>query len=215
MQPCDFVQQLSELEFDDVFNPYMDRCQEFDRWDAPRRRRELLLATIEAAAAVELDSLWVGRDLGYRGGRRTGIALTDDIHLEMHARRWAISFTRATKGKPMGERTAAIIWNVLSGIRMRIFLWNIFPLHPHQPGEPFTNRPHRRVERIVGEDVLANLIDLLRPRRVIAIGSDAGKSISRIVGKSTACTSELRQVRHPSYGGHKVFVAQINGIYGS
>ncbi len=77
MRPREFVSTLKELKFENVFNPYVDRCVVHDLDDAPSRRATALLSLLEAATATEVDALWIGRDLGHRGGRRTGLALTD------------------------------------------------------------------------------------------------------------------------------------------
>src|SRR5205823_5194629 len=157
--------------FDNCFNPYVDRCEIHDRYDAPRRRAAALSAMVESAVCEPIDAIWVGRDLGYRGGRRTGLALTDDIHIERHARRWDFVAERPTIGAAVTERTATVIWHMLDQIDARIFLWNVFPLHPHESHEPFTNRHHSALERRAGEELLQALIVLLRPARVIAIGN--------------------------------------------
>ncbi|WP_354200651.1 uracil-DNA glycosylase [Bradyrhizobium sp. JR4.1] len=163
---------------------------------------------LEAATKSEVDSLWVGRDLGYRGGRRTGLALTDDVHMDLHARRWNLSITRPTKGQAVSERTAAVIWSVLDSIASPVFLWNVFPLHPHEPEEPFSNRSHNAKERAAGEEILADLVRLLAPKRIIAIGNDAARSAARISRNQLTI-----QVRHPSYGGQTEFLTQIKGLY--
>ena len=152
--------------------------------------------------------MWVGRDLGYLGGRRTGIAFTDDAHIHEYARRWGISVRQSTNGN-QHERTATVVWRILSRIALRVFLWNVFPLHPHQPGNPFSNRLHDRFERKAGEQMLANAIDLVRPRRLVAIGKDAARVVSKMCA---AC--EVVQVRHPSYGGQTDFVSQMSKLYG-
>src|SRR5260370_26006512 len=127
---------------------------------------------LTAAASTEIDALWIGRDLGHRGGRRTGLALTDDVHLTIHATRWNVSIERATTGSMVAERTAAVIWSMLALVPASVFLWNVFPLHPHEPDDPFSNRSHRPDERAAGEELLAQLIAILRRRRLVGIGND-------------------------------------------
>jgi uracil DNA glycosylase superfamily protein len=207
-RPSEFVSNLCALSFADVFNPYADRCPVYDKDDAPRRRTATLLAMLKAASKCEVDSIWIGRDLGYRGGRRTGLALTDDVHIALHARRWGVAMYRPTKGQAVAERTAAVIWSVLDRIEVPVFLWNVFPLHPHEVGEPFSNRAHNSQERAAGEDVLAEIIALIAPKRIIAIGNDAAKSAARVSPDKKAI-----QVRHPSYGGQNEFLTQMKSLY--
>jgi len=208
MRPAQFVASLKSLKFENAFNPYADRCEVHDLNDAAERRTKALLGMLEAAMTHEIDALWIGRDLGHRGGRRTGLALTDDVHLSIHATRWNVSVQRATAGSMVAERTAAVIWSMLASVTAHVFLWNVFPLHPHEQDKPFTNRPHRRAERLIGEEVLAQLIAMLRPRRLVAIGNDATKSALKIAG-----IGSVVQVRHPSYGGQSEFIQQVRCVY--
>ncbi len=209
MKPAGFVDTLSGLAFQDTFNPYVHRCPSHDRDDAPCLRRRALFEMLQEAASSDLEAIWVGRDLGYRGGRRTGLALTDDCHIEAHATRWGIEITRPTQGEVVSERTAAAVWDVLAHVKSQVFLWNVFPLHPHEPSEPFSNRAHNASERAAGEDVLVALIELLRPRRLIAIGNIAADSARRVCG-----SVEVVNVRHPSYGGHNEFLKTMRALYG-
>lgn len=209
MTPAHFVETLRALDFEDTFNPYSDRCAVHDYDDAPRRRRDALLAILRAATGSEIDSLWIGRDLGYRGGRRTGLALTDDAHLFAHAERWGASIEKPTKGDIVAERTAAVIWSVLNQIDAAVFLWNVFPLHPHDSSDQFTNRAHNARERRAGEDLLFQLILLLKPRRLVPIGSDAASTAYRLCGNQ-----DVIRIRHPSYGGQTEFLKQARALYG-
>ena len=205
MTPLLFVEALRELSLGDTFNPYSERCVRYDRKDAPQLRSQALRSMIEAAIEREIDSLWIGRDPGHRGGRRTGLAFTDDVHLHEHAKRWGLSILRSTRGPRISERTAAVIWKALARIESPVFLWNVFPLHPHQPGNPFSNRPHNAHERRIGEEFLAELILLLQPRSLVAIGNDAANSARRLADRQ-----QVIKVRHPSHGGQAKFLAQVS-----
>jgi hypothetical protein len=118
-----------------------------------------------------------------------------------------IPLERATTGAIVSERTAAAVWSVLSRIRQPVVLWNIFPLHPHEWEDPFSNRCHTRAERVTVWPLLVALIKLVKPRRIIAIGRDAGISLADI-------EIPVQVVRHPSYGGQAEFIAGLHSIYG-
>jgi Uracil DNA glycosylase superfamily. len=205
------VRQVASLQFEDCFNPYADRCAVYDRQDAPRWRAAALSAILSKALLGPIDAIWIGRDLGYRGGRRTGLALTDDVHISEHASRWGVEGmgARPTIGGAVAERTAAVIWDVLGSIDARVFLWNVFPLHPHEPDDPFTNRQHNARERRAGEELLRELLDLVRPSRIVAIGNDAAAAAGRIANETPVIC-----VRHPSYGGQSQFRKQVSELYG-
>ena len=205
MNPAQFVEEIRELSLENTFNPYSDQCDRYDRDDAPQLRSRALRSLLKAATERDVESLWIGRDPGHRGGRRTGLAFTDDVHLHEHAERWGLSILRATRGPRISELTAAVTWKALSRIASPVFLWNVFPLHPHKPGNPFSNRRHNAHERRIGEEFLAELILLLQPRRLVAIGNDAANSARRLADRQ-----EVIKVRHPSHGGRAKFLAQIN-----
>jgi hypothetical protein len=203
-----FVNRVAELSFDCAFNPYSDSCADHDGADAPSIRRSNLALVLEAAITRGIDSLWIARDLGYRGGRRTGLALTDEVHLAAHASLFgALPLARATKGPAVAERTATIIWQVLKQIDRPIFLWNVFPLHPHECGDPMSNRCHTRAERYACRPLLMWLLDALQPKTVVAIGRDAQFALADLDVK-------VEKVRHPSYGGQGEFVAGAYALYG-
>lgn len=206
MTPNAFVRALSNATLNDVFNPYRDRCEIFDRADAPQRRRANLRSFLEALSELDVDAVWIARDLGYRGGRRTGLPLTDEIHLDAFGERYDVSLNRATKGPPMAERTAAIVWQMLSRIDTPVFLWNVFPLHPYERGEPLSNRCHTRAEREIFNDMLFTLLAMLQPNRIIAIGRDAQSALSDL-------GLAIKPVRHPSYGGQTEFIDTISTLY--
>jgi len=203
-----FVNRVAELSFDNTFNPYAEACADHDGADAPAIRRRNLVLVLDAAITHGVDSLWIARDLGYRGGRRTGLALTDELHLTAHASLvGALPLARATKGPAVAERTATIIWQVLKDIDRPIFLWNVFPLHPHEHGDPMSNRCHTRAERQACRPLLMWLLDTLRPKTVVAIGRDAQLALADLDVRA-------EKVRHPSYGGQAEFMAGAYALYG-
>lgn len=208
MSSMDILDTIRQMEFKNTFNPYFDRCPVYDTDEAPELRRYYLAEMLDRAAAAELDAIWVGRDLGYRGGRRTGLALTDDVHFSHHLVRWNLEPKRPTSGKPVVERTASAIWNILVRVNSPVFLWNVFPLHPFAEGDPFSNRAHNAKERNAGTEILVKIVDYIKPRRIIAIGNDAFNVLSAAFSGHQVC-----KVRHPSYGGQSDFLASMRNLY--
>ena len=204
-----FVQRLEVMRFESTFNPYRDRCEHADVPSAPLIRRQNLVAALEAGVRCGVHSLWVGRDLGHRGGRRTGLAFTDDQSLSC----WRevlgpLQLDRATTGPTVREQSASTIWPTALGLKARIFLWNAFPFHPFKPGNPLSNRCHTRAEADACAFALHWLIKSLRPNLIVAIGLDSSKALKRAeIGHAT--------VRHPSHGGQPEFRAGIQRLYGA
>ncbi len=208
MKTKNFIEILRAYRNDKVFNPYADKCEIHDKYDAEKIRVKNLTNILESFENIGVESIWIGRDLGHRGGRRTGIALTDEAHLHSAKLRWKASLSQATKGAPFAERTALNIWSVLNYIEEEIFMWNVFPFHPHEENNSLTNRSHTAKERDDGIEILSDLIELLHPKRLVAIGNDAHKCALKIFPSSSTY-----KVRHPSYGGEKDFIKQICDLY--
>lgn len=208
MTPKHFVDALAAAELPSVFNPWRDRCAVHDRRDAAARRRDNLARLLSAALDARVETIWIARDLGYRGGRRTGVPLTDEIHLDRAAALMGgIALERATEGPAVAERTAAIVWRVLDEIAQPVMLWNVFPFHPHDAGDPMSNRCHTRSEREATWPLLQALIEMLRPRQIVAIGRDAQLALGELGVPTVA-------VRHPSYGGQREFTEGMYALYG-
>ena len=208
MTPSQFVSALEATSLPSVFNPWRDHCPIHDLDDAAEKRRENLQRFLEAAIGAGVRTMWIARDLGYRGGRRTGVPLTDEVHLgSAAALLGGIALTRATEGPVVAERTAAVIWRVLTKIGQPVILWNVFPFHPHADGDPMSNRCHTRGERAGTWPLLEALVDMIQPSRIVAIGRDASLALSEL-GLDTSA------VRHPSYGGQAEFISGMYDLYG-
>lgn len=208
MTPRKFVSLLKEMTFPHVFNPYSDICVEFDLQDAHLRRQQNLVLMLESVLESGTKTIWVARDLGYRGGRRTGLALTDEANLDQLNRLFdGVSVEKATHGPIVKERTASVIWKMLEDVGEPVLMWNVFPFHPHQPGKPFSNRSHTRKERELSRPIFDALMKMVAPKQLVSIGQDAKKMLGDIDVPVSA-------VRHPSYGGQREFEDGIRGIYG-
>jgi len=201
-----FINKLADVHLESVFNPYTDKCHESDLQDGPEIRRKNLLTYMKAVEG-NVKSIWFGRDLGYRGGRRTGLALTDEHHLNAFSNCYGgIAVSQATRGTPMSERTATVTWRMIDQLGAPPFLWNIFPFHPHERDKPMTNRCHTSAELNHCEPLIDMLMEWIQPTTVIAIGKDAYKGLVR---SGYSCT----YVRHPSYGGQSEFIQGISELY--
>lgn len=204
----EFIDELADLQFSNVFNPYSDETCDIDDTGAAAIRRHNLRIILTKAISEPVQSLWIARDLGYRGGRRTGLALTDELHLSDHGCLFGVDgLRRATIGPAVGERTATVIWQMLKAIGRPVFLWNVFPLHPHQPDELQSNRCHTRHERLATKFLLEWLLQELKPKHVVAIGRDAELALLDLGISAT-------KIRHPSYGGQTEFIESMSHLYG-
>lgn len=204
-----FIRHLSDVSFPNVFNPYRDWCDEHDHPGSPEIRCSNLRRYLDAALSRGVDSLWVGRDCGYRGGRRTGIALTDEIQLDTLERHFAFAgITKATIGVPVKERTATAVWKTIREVNAQVFLWNAFPFHPFEAGKSLSNRPHTAREFDDCKHLLICIIEWLQPQMIFALGADAYRAVERLGFK-------VSRVRHPSYGGHIEFSEAIRRHYGA
>lgn len=209
MNAINFVSELATHQGDRVFNPYSDVCDIYDKDNANHIRSRNLEVILDSFSNRQVDAIWIGRDLGHRGGRRTGLALTDEGNLKTASEMWQVNLNQATNGEVLYERTAANIWNLMTKIDKNIFMWNVFPFHPHEADNQFSNRSHTSKERDIGLEILAALIKIIRPQRIVAIGNDAFKCSLRIFDHD-----QIYKVRHPSYGGEREFSAQMCQQYG-
>lgn len=208
MNPTSFVRALAAIALENVFNPYSDNCVIHDKTDAATTRCRNLRTYLAAAQAMGVDTIWMGRDLGYRGGRRTGLALTDEHHLiELQKLFPGATLSRATNGSAVTERTAAEIWAALRVAPRPPLFWNVFPFHPHERGSSLTNRRFTAKELAKVDHLNASLMAWLGVKRVISIGQDAYQYAKRF-------GVEVQTVRHPSYGGVMEFRRGIAEVYG-
>lgn len=203
-----FVADLAAIQLPDVFNPYRQSCAEHDLPHAALIRQSNLETVLESHLSQGVNTFWLGRDFGYRGARRTGISLTDEGHLETASEVFGTGpLSRATRTAAISERTATVTWGQIRRLSIAPLLWNAFPLHPHEPNLPMTNRAHTSAERRTTYWALESLLAKFQPEHVIAIGNSAADALEDL-------GVDYIKVRHPSYGGQAEFIAGLEQIYG-
>jgi len=166
MDSKQFIDELRQVSLSSVFNPYRDVCRIHDHSESPAIRRLNLQLYLDKAVECGMESVWLGRDIGYRGGRRTGIALTDEIHLEILERHFGIAgMTKTTIGESFKEQTSTEVWKIIREVDAKVFLWNIFPFHPFKAGNSMSNRRHTTREFNECKDLLICLLQWLKPKK--------------------------------------------------
>jgi hypothetical protein len=135
--------------------------------------------------------------------------MTDEPRLDAQGQMWGLSsLKRATVGQERAEGTAKEVWYWLEKIGQPSFLWNVFPLHPHLPGETQTNRTHTRTERDAAIHFLTQLYTEMHPPLVVALGKDADRILESL-------NIPHVPVRHPSMGGLTDFRAAMRKLLNS
>jgi uracil-DNA glycosylase family 4 len=139
-------------------------------------RRERLRTYLAGRAHTR--TILVGEAAGYRGARISGLPFTSE---------------RQLTGFGPAEATATIVHRVLRdlGVEDDVLLWNVVPTHP---GTATSNRRPTRAEM---HDARSFLDELIRGRRVVAVGRLAAKAL------------DAPYVRHPSHGGAASFAAGL------
>jgi uracil-DNA glycosylase family 4 len=153
----------------------------YNQYARSELRRERLRAYLQSH--MHARTILVGEAAGYRGARVSGIPFTSE---------------RQLSGSGPAEATATIVHRTLRelGIEDDVLLWNVVPTHP---GTPRSNRRPTRAEVAAARPFLAELI---RGRRVVA------------VGRLAAAVLDAPYVRHPSHGGAAGFRAGIQALVG-
>ncbi len=189
-----------EPSSDTLFNPYHTTHAALDRPDAAQTRRDNLRSYL--ACFPERPPLFLLAEApGPWGCRFSGVPLVSESQLVDDT--FPIDGAPTSReDEPHREYSASIYWRVLQPYFPHFFTWNSVPFHPHDAGDPLTIRTPRRSEVARYEDVLADLIDLLQPERVLAVGRKAERALDEVDVDST-------YVRHPSQGGAKKFEAGV------
>lgn len=189
--------QPSEI---DLFNPYSTVLPEFDRPNAPLVRQQNLKNYIcdrESPPSVFL----LAEAPGPWGCRYSGVPITSEEQLLDPD--FPIRGQQSSAGpEPHREYSASIYWRTLKPYHERIFTWNSVPFHPHHPDNPHSIRTPRTSEIRRFQPLLNDMLDLLRPNLVLAVGRKAERSLADL-------GVDAVYVRHPSQGGATLFTEGV------
>jgi uracil-DNA glycosylase family 4 len=135
-------------------------------------RRHRLCGYLASRAGAS--TILVGEAAGYRGARVSGIPFTSE---------------RQLTGSGPAEASATVVHRVIAelGVEDDVLLWNVVPTHP---GTASSNRRPMRDEVAAARPFL---LELVRGRRVIAVGRLAAAELGS------------DYVRHPAHGGAVAF----------
>lgn len=105
-----------------------------------------------------------------------------------------------TRRLPFSEPSATIVWGALYKLNLahRTVLWNALQLHPHRPGEPWTNRTPTPREIAQGQAARRMLREHFPKALFVAVGKKAEGLLAEV---GIACAAAIR---HPAKGRHTV-----------
>jgi hypothetical protein len=205
-----------------VFNPWweVDKKNDVGR-NAPSIRRKQLAAYLRKRVG-KVKLVVIGEALGYRGGHFSGIPMTSerillgkkkDNGIEPEHVFSSIKPRRTSNPQkcPDGfsEPTATIVWGSLLRLGLKpeqFVLWNAFPWHSFDPRRGMlSNRMTNKSERSAGLAVLKAFLDLFPCDEIVALGNVAASQLQEL-------NVESHRVRHPAFGGAKLFRQQIGRV---
>lgn len=208
-----FIDRLSQIEVSErACNQYSRLAGDLLGNTIRRRNLRLYLSHLES---IGPRSLLIGEAPSYRGGRLTGIAFVSEtimlagVPFRDGAERLLGAdkgYRKATIGPRLStEASATIVWGTIRDAWPPPILWNAFPFHPFDEGDPNTNRLPTVAELEIGQPFIAALVEVFHIAQVIAVGNQASRSLTRM-------GIEHAKVRHPSQGGKEKFVSGVRNL---
>ena len=145
--------------------------------------------------------LVVGEALGYRGGLHTGLPFSSSRLLVTSTHPfWRRLRSQLVVDSDISEASASIVWDYLASRRRIPLFWNALPFHPHQPGNPASNRAPTAGELSLGQPYLRALAAHYQPDLVAGLGTRGTEAARRALPDR-----QVHALRHPSYGGKREF----------
>ena len=169
-----------------------------------------LLAYLRYMADTQVTTLFVGEAPGYLGCAMTGIPFTDEYRLTPEGNVGCTPLLapgyylpEESMSSPHREMSAGIMWTSFVENNFFPMMWNAFPLHPHKPYNPLSNRTPTQREIQTNMHVLSNLLLALPSiQHIYAVGRKAETMLAQMNILSA-------YIRHPSHGGASECRARI------
>ena len=194
------LEELARARIGATFNPFRQLGRD-DLPGAPAIRLANLRRYLAERAGADLVA--VGEAAGYQGMRWSGIAFTSEFDLLG----WGSPYRRSSaRPRPWKEPSGTIVHGLLAShdAERRVILWNTVPTHPHEPGDPFSNRRPTRAEVEAGLLLTRSLLLALGPDRlVVAVGVVAAVGLGGLA---------QHVVRHPANAGATRFRREMAAL---
>lgn len=210
------IEELAQYCGECVCNPWRAADEDENDVDhAAALRREWLWSYLAARRRAKV--LFIAEAAGYQGCRFTGIPLTcERMLLNRHKQvgaaavfpagvpanvgrtsrvTAALNGARAAGG--YNEPTDTVVWGTALDYGMApqdFLLWNIFPFHPHRPGNALSNRTPTAAELAAGLVWAKRVLSLFPLETIFAVGRKSAETLQ-------AAGIEAIALRHPANGG--------------
>lgn len=180
-----------------LFNPFQDE-----------RLAQNLRLYLNYLAAQPITLAMIGEAAGHRGCALTGMPFTSPETLRDSGNDFfATHRDKLFRQGDIFEQSGRFVWGVADSHGIMPLVWNALPLHPHLPGKPRTNRTPTKAELELGEPLLRQVLDIFRPKVIVAVGRKSQESLGKLYPEL-----EFHTVRHPAMGGSNLFRAQMAEI---
>lgn len=191
------IESVAGATIGDTFNQFRDSDGDDCGPDAPAIRRDNLRAYLGARLGAPV--LFIAEAGGWRGARYSGLSLFSERQFGPDE-----PGLRFSSRQPFGwsEPSATVVQAAIAQWKFDVVLWNLVPTHPRRERQPHTNRTPSRAESREGERFTRELIDVLRPRHVAAIGLVAARALG----------PDVAVIRHPSHGGAVIARAKLREV---
>jgi uracil-DNA glycosylase len=195
-----------------LFNQYKDRNPYVDLINAADIRRQNLYNYFKSFSKKPVVVL-IGEAPGPWGCRFSGIPFTGERQLLLkelpfYGKQSSKNKAeiRVRKSTPYVSNSARIFWSVMKKYHPQFFVWNCVPIQPYKKNNILSVRTPTTKEVMNYSNLLSEILSILNPKHIVAVGKKAEFSLSQL---GISCT----YVRHPSQGGATKFKKGIAKVF--